>query len=216
MDKKNQWYLPNDEAVAPEGPFSHEEIVARLESGQIGLDHYIWGSHFTETRWARIIELPEFSLCLSKYPLCPLPKKHSRGLSQQKKFANFDFSQKQGEYGIENEYRRFPRAPFSCQVIMHNQKDIIKCQTIDISEKGLSIEADNSLLFKVGEEIVVTILDTPYAGTFSMNATVMRSLDKPFRGYGLYFLTVNPNLKRKIAQYVIESLGFGIEERKTA
>lgn len=215
MDKKTQWYLPNEEVVTPEGPFTQEEILLMIAKGELSLDRFIWGSHFSETRWVRIMELPEFAMSFTKYPLCPIPKKHSRGLSQQTP-NHFDFSQKEGEYGIENEYRRFPRAPFSSKVILHNQKQLLKCMAIDISEKGLSIQAEDTLIFKEGEEIIVTVLDTPYAGTFSMHATVMRSFDKPFRGYGLYFLTVNPGLKRKIAHYVLESLGIGLQERKSA
>jgi hypothetical protein len=215
MENEAKWYLPNEESLSPDGPFTQEEIKSKIEKGELSLDRFIWGTHFQETRWLRIYELPDFVLCLAKYPFCPIPKKHSRGLAHQTQ-KQFDFSQKKGEYGIENEYRRFPRAPFTSQVIVHNQKQLIRCSAVDISEKGLSIQTEDSTLFNVGEEIIITVLDSPYAGTFSMNATVMRSLDKPFRGYGLYFLTVNPNIKRKIAQFIIESLGFGIEERKTA
>lgn len=217
MDKNHSWYLPNEETIIPDGPFSFEEILARLEKGELKLDQFIYGSHFSETRWARISELPEFALAMAKYPICPLPKKRSRGLSQsQNSPSQFDFSQKEGEYGIENEYRRFPRAPFKCDIIIHNQKELLKCLAVDVSEKGLSIQVDENSLFKTGEELVVTLLDTPFAGTFSMNGTIMRSLDKPYQGYGIYFLTINPSIKRKIAQYVIDTLGIGNKERKIA
>lgn len=216
MEKKTEWYLPNEESITPEGPFSEEVIITKLKSGEIKMDQFIWGSHFSQTRWMRILELPEFATCLIKYPACPLPKKRSRGQSQQQVATHFDFSQQKGEYGVENEYRRFPRAPFACEIIIHNQKEFIRCKAVDISEKGLSIQAEESTLFKLGEDVVITLLDTPYAGTFSMNATIMRCLDKPFRGYGLYFLTINPSIKRKIAKYVIDTLGFGTGERKSA
>lgn len=217
MDKNHSWYLPNEETIIPDGPFSFGEIVARLEKGELKLDQFIYGSHFSEMRWARISELPEFALAMAKYPVCPLPKKRSRGLSQtQNSPAQFDFSRKEGEYGIENEYRRFPRAPFKCDIIIHNQKELLKCLAVDVSEKGLSIQVDENSLFKIGEELVVTLLDTPFAGTFSMNGTIMRSMDKPYQGYGIYFLTINPSIKRKIAQYVIDTLGIGNKERKIA
>jgi hypothetical protein len=217
MDKQHSWYLPNEETIIPDGPYSHDEILAKLQRGDLKIDAFIYGSHFSELRWSRISELPEFALTMAKYPVCPVPKKRSRGLSQtQVTQAQFDFSKNKGEYGIENEYRRFPRAPFKCDIIIHNQKQLLKCLAVDVSEKGLSIQVAENTLFNLGEEVVITLLDTPFAGTFSMNGTVMRSLDKPYQGYGIYFLTINPSIKRKIAQYVIDTLGIGIKERKIA
>lgn len=215
MVKNNSWYLPNDETIVPDGPFTSDEILARLQRGELKIDHFIYGSHFEEMRWARIGELPEFALAMTKYPVCPLPKKRSKGLAQ-KEVSKFDFSKDKGEYGIENEYRRFPRAPFKCDIIIHNQKQFLKCLAVDVSEKGLSLQTGENTLFNVGEELVVTFLDTSFAGTFSMNGTIMRSLETPYHGYGIYFLTINPSIKRKIAQYVIDTLGIGTKERKIA
>lgn len=217
MDKKHSWYLPNDETIIPDGPFSTEEVLIKIKAGELKADQFVYGNHFQEMRWARVCELPELALALSKYPLCPLPKKRSRGLSQNTSSpVQFDFSRNQGEYGIENEYRRFPRAPFKCDIIIHNQKVLQKGVAVDVSEKGLSIHVEENASFGLGEDLVITLLDTPFAGTFSMNGTIIRSLDKPNLGYGIYFLTINPSIKRKIAQYVIDTLGIGLKERKIA
>jgi hypothetical protein len=206
MDKKIEWYLPNHNGAEPHGPFSQEQVLAKLDSRELELDSHIWGVHFEQDRWMRIFELPEFAALLEKYPEVPTPKRRSRGL-QSTKTHSFDFKKKEGEYGIQNEYRRFPRAPLICEIIIHDQKDFTQSATVDISEKGVSIKCENNTMFESGAEVTITLVDTPFAGTFSVNATVMRVLDKPFRGYGLYFLMISPQLKRKIAQYVIETLG---------
>ena len=213
MEKKLEWYLPDPSGTGTLGPFGHDEIVAQVKAGVLTLDAFVWGPHMPVDKWARAYELPEFAGLLSDQPKCPVPKR-SRGSAKQKS-AVLDFTGTQGEYGIENEYRRFPRAPMSCAAVIHNQKTFLKCEVVDISEKGVSIKAEENLVFKAGEEITITLLDTSFAGTFSLKTTVMRSLDRP-RGYGLYFLTINPQIKRKVAQYVIASLEGAPRERGAA
>ncbi len=201
-----EWYLPDPGGLDPLGPFSFEEISGKIVSGEVPMTTHAWGTHFSTEKWIRLLEIPEFGKFLDAYPKCPLPKRRGRG-SSQKTVAKLDFSKSEGEYGVENEYRRFPRAPMKCGIIVHNQHSYLKCESVDISEKGVFVRTENNLQFPLGEEVIVTLLDTSYAGTFSVRATVMRSLDRPFRGYGLYFLTINPMIKRRMAQYIIETLG---------
>ncbi len=204
--EKSEWYLPDMNGPDPIGPYSFDDIVAKLEAGEINPATFVWGSHFTEQKWARILETPEFAKYAGSYPKCKTPKKRGKG-SSERAVAKLDFSKTTGEYGIENEYRRFPRAPMKCDIIVHDQKTFLKCESVDISEKGVSVLTDDNLRFAAGDEVIVTILDTPYAGTFSVRAIVMRSLDRPFRGFGFYFLTISPMIKRKMAQYIIQKLG---------
>lgn len=215
MKDKPQWYLPNDQILGADGPFSHDDILHKLQHKELTADFFIWGSHLNENKWIRIIDVPEFSSFLLKYPTFPTPKKRSTGSAQSLSSKNFNFTSRDGEYGIENEYRRFPRVPFDCQVIIHNQVDIFRCSTQDISEKGLSVKLEKSGM-KCGDTVTVTLVDSHWAGTFSVNATIMRVLEEPFQGLGLYFLTLNPNVRRKIAQYVIDSLGPIQLEKKSA
>ncbi len=205
MDKKLEWYLPNHDGVEPLGPFNQNEILAKLDKRELELDSFIWGVHFEQDNWMRVFELSEFEALLEKYPTVPTPKRRSRGL-QSTKTHKFTFENKNSEYGQENEYRRFPRSPMICEIIIHDQNVFTQSMTVDISEKGVSIKTDDNTLFESGAEITITLINTPFAGTFSVKATVMRVLDKPFRGYGLYFLMIGPQLKRKIAKYVIETL----------
>jgi hypothetical protein len=202
-----EWYLPAGEAAEAFGPFNQEEILEKFNAGELNFDSFIWGAHFHEYKWMRIFELAEFSHLLSVYPTkSPLPKIVSKGMSSQIKKFKFR-SNKAGEYGRENEYRRYPRAPMESEVILHDQKSYVKSKSVDISEKGLSILIDEDHVFNKGDEISVTLINSPVGETFSAKATVIRLLEKPFKGYGLYFLMVKPQLKRKIAQYVIEQLG---------
>ncbi|MBL7663494.1 MAG: PilZ domain-containing protein [Bacteriovoracaceae bacterium] len=215
MQKEWEWYLPNNDGIEPHGPFTQEQILAKLEARELGLDSFIWGVHFAQDMWMRIFELKEFESLLKIYPKVATPKRRSRGLSSTKT-KSFDYKQKTGEYGEQNEYRRFPRAPMMCEIITHNQQRLTKSMTVDISEKGVSIKTEDNTMFKSGEVVTITLIDSPFLGTFSVNATVMRVLDKPFRGYGLYFLMISPQLKRKIAKYVIETLGLESEKNNEA
>lgn len=215
MKEKMQWYLPNDQILGADGPFSHEDILHKLQKKELTADFFIWGSHLKENRWVRIMEVPEFSTHILKYPAVPVPKKRSTGSSHSISTKNYNFASREGEYGIENEYRRFPRVPFQCEVIIHNQKEILRCSAQDISEKGLSVRLQNCGM-KCGENVIVTLLDSGCAGTFSVSATIMRVLDGPFQGLGLYFLTINPSVRRKIAEFVIDSLDPVQVEKKIA
>lgn len=114
---------------------------------------------------------------------------------------------KQGEYGIENVYRRFPRVPFESTVILHNQIRGDFFTSFDISEKGISVKVDHKVPFGPSEEVIVTVRDFPELGTFTTRAVVLRQfVVKDQTILGFYFLHLNPKIRRYIAQYVFNEL----------
>ncbi|MFW5887741.1 MAG: PilZ domain-containing protein [Bacteriovoracia bacterium] len=206
LKEKKIWYLPNPQKLEAIGPFTIEEIHKKLDQGELALDNYIWNSNMVIERWLRIYEVEEFQSIQKEYPKCLLPKKRSKGLSSQVISVNFDYKQ-EGEYGKENVYRRYPRAPINVRAIIHNQKLLCEAEGLDISEKGILLKVDDIHLFKNGEEIIITILEHPFLGTLSIPAAIVNRLKKhSFNAYGLYFLRVPPQIKRKLATYVIEEL----------
>lgn len=207
MDGRRQWYLPDPHGNEAIGPLSHEDVVARLNSKQLRMDSFIWGTHFSESKWKRISELAEFSTIMERYPRSPLPKRHARGVHERPKQVTLEFAG-DGQYGLQNIYRRFPRAPFAAEVIVHNQKRYCRGIATDISEKGVFIQISDLEAFEKGEEIVVTVRSNSEIGSFSAPGVVLRVSTKAgSEGYGIYFLRVNPGVRRQIAKYILNKLG---------
>ncbi len=204
---KVEWFLPNPDGLNEAlGPLTAEYIMEEFADENLHLDSFVWNSSLEEQRWYRIFELKDFVKRLETYPKGPLPKKRSKGRSSQVVKVNFDYKQ-EGEYGIENEYRRYPRAPLKAEVIVHNQKIHCEGVSVDISEKGMYITIEDPSIFKRGEEVVVTLVEDEYFGTFSIPSVVMNLIDRDSsKGCGLYFLRLNPQIKRKIAEYVVKEL----------
>jgi hypothetical protein len=111
---------------------------------------------------------------------------------------------------FQNDYRRYPRAPLQGKAIIHNQYQYTSADIIDISEKGVYTILEELDIFKLGEEVSLTIVDHDSLGTFSVKSVIINSrIQNKKQGYGVYFLHVNPSLKRKIVEYVVNRLTGG-------
>lgn len=208
MTSHLSWYLPSSQGLNYEGPYDFLEIVSKIETGQLHMDDFTWGPELPEKRWYRFYELEIFSPYLKALPKSIVPQALSRGMSRQIEQVCLNF-EKLGEYGVENQYRRFPRAPFHAEAIIHNQKIYCHAECIDISEKGLQVNVPAKVPFLSGEEVMITVFRAPYLGTFSVLSVIIKifnenSLEKS--GLGIYFLKLNPKEKRKIAHYIIHVL----------
>jgi hypothetical protein len=114
---------------------------------------------------------------------------------------------KAGYFGLNNLYRRYPRVPLKSDAIINDEKTYRKGISLDVSEKGLFLRLDESLPYRKGDEVVLTVRNDPDLGTFSVRAVIIRAvLEGEIKGYGLYFLHLNPNIRQKIAKYVLMSL----------
>lgn len=206
MDPKLEWFLPDSDNPEGQGPFSTDELIERIKAGKIRVDGFVWGPHLGEQRWTRFFELPDFTAALVPQVRLPIPRKKSRG-NAGRTAPQITFSMSEGNYGIENIYRRFPRVPMEADVVVHNQENFSLGRSIDISEKGVFIKIDNPEFFQKGEQVTVTIRNAPGIGTFSVPSVLLRVLQKTgFQGHGLYFLRLSPQIKQKIAQYVVQRL----------
>ncbi len=213
---QKEWYLPNRDGEDPLGPYTTDEVIRLLQKAEIRVDEYIYGSHFDDTRWERIQDIADFRDAVIAYPRAKLPKKHSKGISQKTKSVQINFNA-EGEFGILNIYRRFPRAPFEAEAILHNNKRYCRVQCVDISERGIFMHLDRKDIFDKGEEVTITVRDPGNLGTFSSSCVVMRLKDKDsIPGLGVVFLRINPQVKRKIARYVLDILKSQIPENNVA
>lgn len=215
MPEKSKWYLPASEKGAePLGPFELKDIKQKLKAGQLSWDDFVWSSFLEHERWYRLIEIVEFHSLMSDKPNCSLPKRRSEGRSAQVKNVSIVHKGK-GEYGEENEYRRFPRAPFKTICLINNDHVYCEATTQDISEKGLFLTVNRPDLFETGEEITITIIDHPILGTCSIPSVIIKTWRQgASQDFGIYFLRLNPKLRQKVAQYVVEMLE--VDQRETA
>lgn len=206
MVDSSEWYLPDPNGDEPLGPYTKDQLIDRIRKGELSLDNYAWSTKFADQKWRRLSELSDFRDTLAKYPRAPVPKMHTKGLSQAKKPEKFDFSTK-GNYGRGNLYRRFPRVPLSARAVVHNQKIYSHAECVDVSEKGVFVKMPQTDLFEKGEEVVVTLRQAPYIGTVSVAGVVMRLASEGDQsGYGIFFLRLNPLIRRRIAKYVLREL----------
>jgi len=203
IDSQKKWFLPDDASLEPHGPFSTLEIENKIKAGELKADDYIFLDDLKELNWRRIWEYYEFASAFQRKPVCPLPQKFSRG-----KIAEPDvkpiLTNIRGEYGEENLYRRYPRIPYDCEVIVHNQQKIIYSQSIDLCEISVSLNCDSDPQFAKGSEVFVTVRGNSQLGTFSARAVVIRAWSKG--SLALYFLNLNPRQKRRIAKLVLQTL----------
>lgn len=216
MSDMRAWYLSDDRTLEPEGPLSTEDMIKRLRLGQLKADDFVYKKDSSvEPSWRRIWEFQEFHDALRSRPVCPLPKELSKGRSKEIQFDLSHVENIKGEYGIENIYRRHPRAPLTCPVVVHDQKNVIFAGTTDLSEMGVSITVSQGDFLKRGDEVVLTLRAPDPIGTFSCRAVVMR-LSQEGRTLGLYFLSLNPRMRRRIAQFVFEQLNKMVHLEKSS
>lgn len=212
MQEKRDWYLPDPNGVEPQGPYTTEELKGRITAGTLRLDDYVWGTHFTDQRWRRFFEVDEFRPQEKRYPhIQQTPKKRSRGIT---KSIKLDYKAN-GAYDEKNEYRRYPRIPIDCVAVISNQDKYVHAHCVDISEKGVYLKLDGEKVFSQGEEVMVTVRNVPQIGTFSAVSVILRVSDKENQtGYGIYFLRVNPHVRRGIARLVVKHFEQKALERK--
>lgn len=206
MSGGREWYLPHSQELEAKGPYTTEQIYNQLREGLLRFDDFCYCRDFEPAEWRRIIEIEDFHGALLENPQCPLPKLFKQGSVPQKFVFEAEFA-KAGEYGEQNLYRRFPRVPIQADAIIHNEKNYCKGATVDISEKGVFVQTRAVEAFEKGEEVMVTLRSTSLLGTVSIPSVVLRVLQKGDReGFGIYFLRLNPVIKREIARYVLEIL----------
>ncbi|MGE0615221.1 MAG: PilZ domain-containing protein [Bacteriovoracia bacterium] len=213
MQENQEWFLPDPDGGEALGPFSQDAIAKKLREGELRVDSFIWGTHFPDQEWRRISDLKEFQVTMTRYPKSKLPKKKSSGSTGLRQKIKLTFEDT-GEYGRENHYRRYPRVRLEAEVIIHNDQKICRAAAVDISEKGVYVRADRRFKFNKGDEIKIVVRNAPIIGTFSAASVVMRinpalssgKGEDEETGVGVYFLRVNPQVRRRIAIYILQKL----------
>ncbi|MBP6217553.1 MAG: PilZ domain-containing protein [Oligoflexales bacterium] len=104
---------------------------------------------------------------------------------------------------LEKRRREAPRATVAGEIIVHNDKDLLKGTAANISATGLFVSTKEEI-FKIGEKIKITCKIKELPEPFKAQATVIRySKDREdHTGYGLVFEGLNPQIKHKIEELI--------------
>lgn len=206
MSVNKKWFIPNDETLVAYGPFSTSEIVEKIRSGSLKLDNYIWSEERGQD-WLRLFEVDEFKNCLDQKPICKVPTNIDDKSVKSNLNSVAENPEKKDEYGRENVFRRFPRAPYEASVILSDDKKGCLVTSIDICENGISIKVNNNFKINNTDEFTITIRNFPELGTFSVRSVVLREFKIEEQNViGFYFLNLNPKYRRLIAKYVFGKL----------
>ncbi len=203
MSEKKEWYLPDPKGQEPLGPFSIDEIIKKIKSGELKLDDFISYPAKTGRKWSRIFEFVELTTSMTPYPICPPPKVFSKGIYQTK-----DLEKSESDVVIEKlkSLSILPEVELNAYIIIHNRNTCIKGRALKISEKELLVKVSDKHDFEKGDEVSVTVFHSPDIKSFSVPSVVLdrsKTTDNQIR---LFFLRINPEVKRQVGKFIAENI----------
>jgi len=202
------WYIVDQKLNEAAGPYSTKDILKLLKSDKLSLDDFIFSNHFDTNKWVRIFECEEFKTALTPYPLCATPRFFKSKEPKNQEIQKLIISEKAGDYGIENTYRRYPRIPLEASLVVHDGSAVYFGKSKDVSERGTFVVLDSPCDFKSGHEVKVTIRNLPNAiGTVSMSAVIIKQTqENGSPGLALFFFKISPKVRRQLANLVLNHM----------
>lgn len=202
------WYIVDPKLNEAAGPYSTDDILKLLKSEKLRLDDFIFSNHFDTNKWVRIFECEEFKSTLARYPLCAPPRFFKSKEKREQEIQKLIISEKAGDYGIENIYRRYPRIPIEAGVVVHDGNTVHFGKSKDVSERGTFVLLDSKCSFKDGHEVKVTMRNLPNSiGTISMSAAIIKQTQENGEiGLALFFFKISPKVRRQLANLVLKQL----------
>jgi hypothetical protein len=172
--KDRVWYiLKTDESY---GPFTASEIVQMLQSRTLFEYDFVWRQD--QISWLRVSDVSEFKP------------------DQIKQFFEFSTEEKSE---IEKTFfrRRFPRAEYKCELLIHDQQNVYSAESIEISAGGASFKLDN-VNFKVEDHIYLHFKPGGDVPAFNASCKVV---SKNSNKYGVLFTNISNTVKEQIVKY---------------
>lgn len=177
--KEKEWYVLKEGKNY--GPFSQTDLIHMLQTKTLFEYDYVWNQKFNS--WKTVSEVPEFS------------SEHIKALKES------------GQPDINEVFfrRRHARAKYGCSLIIHNNKTVFKGRTIEISQGGAGIIADN-VDFVPGQTLYLHFKPGDNVPAFnSICLIVSKKTEKTRDGvqykYGVKFTSVPQNVKEKIRDF---------------
>lgn len=191
--KDKAWYVLKDNNNY--GPFSKVEVIQMLQAKILYEYDFLWQAEMDS--WKRLAEIGEFS------------RDNLKKLMQS------------GDPEVSEIFfrRRNVRVNYGCSLIVHNNKQIFKGRSLEISSGGAGVFIDTNL-FAPGQNLFLHF--QPGDGVPPFNA-VCTIISKEFHSnpiskaneykYGVKFTSISQNIKQKIQEFAEKEV---IQRKKVA
>lgn len=172
--KDRVWYiLKTNENY---GPFTAIEMIKMLQSKTLYEFDFIWRQDFVS--WKRVADVDEF---------------HESKIKEIFEASNQENNEVQKFFFR----RRFPRAEYKCELLIHNRQEVYPAESMEISSGGASFRIER-VEFKIGDDIYLHF--KPGQNVPAFNATC-KIVSKNGTKYGVSFTNVSNLVKEQIAKY---------------
>lgn len=173
--KDRVWYiLKQDENY---GPFTAAEMIQMLQSKTLFEFDFIWRQD--QEAWQRLSDVAYFSPEKIKAIYESL---HNQPLEEeQKPFYR----------------RRFPRADYKCELLIHNNHKVFSAESIEISFGGASFKIDN-VDFAIDEQVYLHFKPGNEVPAFN---AVCKIVSRNGKKYGVSFVHISNLAKESIAKF---------------
>lgn len=171
-----EWFVLKDETKY--GPFLHTDLVDMLQDKKLFEHDYIWNAKLEG--WRRVSDVAEFT---------PdnIRKLRDNGLS---KISKVFFR------------RRYARAHFGSSIVLHNNKEVFKGQTLEISAGGAGVVMSTGA-FEIGQKIFLHFKAGDGVPPFNSTCEVVSRHEiknGEFR-YGLKFVSISQSVQKAIKKF---------------
>jgi hypothetical protein len=174
---KAEWYVLRDDNRY--GPFSQLEIIKMLQTKKLHEYDYVWNRPLMSA-WQKISEIPDFKPDQIK------ALKDSGALENEDVFYR----------------RRHARAQYGASIILHNNKEIWRGNSIEVSAggAGLMIDSDSA---QVGETLFLHFKAGDGVPPFNATCTIVSKHKHKSGGYryGVRFTAISQSVQRAIKKY---------------
>lgn len=176
------WYVLKDNNNY--GPFSIAEIIQMLQAKILFEFDYVWQSKFEG--WKRVAEVPDFS---------------SENIQKLLKSGNPEVS----DYFFR---RRNVRVNYGCSLVVHDNKQIYKGRSLEISSGGAGVYIETNQ-FLPGQNLFLHFQPGDGVPPFNAICTIVsKQFNNGVKGsgkeeyrYGVKFTSISQTIKQKIQEF---------------
>ena len=158
------------------GPFTSVEMIQMLQNKTLFEFDFIWCQG--QQSWKRLADVDEFHEDKIK-------EIYEASLTGE------------GDHSEPFYRRKFPRAKYKCELLIHDRKKVFAAESIEIGEGGASFKIDNAN-FKTGGQIYLHFKPGSDVPAFNATCTVV---SKSGNKYGVSFITVSSAVKNSIEKF---------------
>lgn len=159
------------------GPFCYLDLIQMLQSKTLFEHDFLWRTG--RLSWKRLADIEEFSSDRLKEVFKVLAEENNS--TAEKVFFR----------------RRFPRAKYKCELLVHDQQKVYSAQSMEISAGGASFKVPN-VHFEIDSQVYLHF--KPGGDVPPFNA-VCRIVSKAGEVYGVSFVNISTAIKDTIANY---------------